>query len=59
MHLAATNVALWVRLVVWESGTEWAYSVHLAQQHGTAAASFLPSPLELKGFPHAQALQGE
>ncbi|KAF4527514.1 hypothetical protein B566_EDAN015614 [Ephemera danica] len=58
MHLAATNVALWVRLVVWESGTEWAYAVHQAQQRGSSAASFLPSPLELKGFPRAEPLFG-
>ncbi|CAB3363057.1 Hypothetical predicted protein [Cloeon dipterum] len=58
MHLAATNVALWVRLIVWESGTEWVYSIHQAQQRGRSATSFLPSPLELKGFPRAEALRG-
>ncbi|CAB3363060.1 Hypothetical predicted protein [Cloeon dipterum] len=57
MHLAATNVALWVRLIVWESGTEWVYSIHQAQQRGRSATSFLPSPLELKGFPRAEALR--
>ncbi|XP_059480652.1 proton channel OtopLc-like isoform X2 [Neocloeon triangulifer] len=57
MHLAATNVALWVRLIVWESGTEWIYSIHQAQQRGRSTTSFLPSPLELKGFPRAEALR--
>jgi len=57
MHLAATNIALWVRLIVWESGTEWVYSIHQAQQRGRSTTSFLPSPLELKGFPRAEALK--
>jgi Otopetrin len=59
MHLAATNIALWVRLIVWESGTEWVYSIHQAQQRGRSTTSFLPSPLELKGFPRAEALRGK
>ncbi|XP_014244934.1 otopetrin-2-like isoform X2 [Cimex lectularius] len=52
MHLAATNLALWMRLVIWESGIEWTYFVHLAQA-GTFSHSshIIPTPLQLKGFP--------
>lgn len=58
MHLAATNLALWARLVVWESGNEWTYFVHLAQSAGVVprAAHFdsaVPTPLQLKGFPRS------
>ncbi|XP_063232672.1 proton channel OtopLc-like isoform X3 [Bacillus rossius redtenbacheri] len=56
MHLAATNLALWVRLVVWESGNEWTYFVHLAQSAllgGARLASSIPTPLELRGFPRS------
>ncbi|KAI5703897.1 hypothetical protein M8J76_004007 [Diaphorina citri] len=58
MHLAATNLALWIRLVIWESGVEWVYFVHLAQSSGThlrSLASFgdsdIPTPLHLRGYP--------
>ncbi|VVC35535.1 Hypothetical protein CINCED_3A023453 [Cinara cedri] len=56
MHLAATNIALWVRLVVWESGIEWIYFIHLAQTSnvGMSATSYessVPTPLELRGYP--------
>lgn len=56
MHLAATNIALWVRLVIWESGIEWIYFIHLAQTSniGISASSFdsgIPTPLQLRGFP--------
>lgn len=54
MHLAATNLALWVRLVVWESGNEWTYFVHLLQNGGTTSSSRsseVPTPLQLRGFP--------
>ncbi|KAG7204781.1 hypothetical protein KM043_005190 [Ampulex compressa] len=46
-HLAATNIAVWTRLVIWDSAQEWTYFVHLAQQgpHNSA------SPLNLRGFP--------
>ncbi|XP_012279923.1 uncharacterized protein LOC105699482 isoform X2 [Orussus abietinus] len=46
-HLAATNVAVWARLVIWDSAQEWTYFVHLAQR-GPGASS---SPLSLRGFP--------
>lgn len=49
MHLAATNLALWIRLVIWESGMEWIYFIYLA-----ISGSFVnsvPTPLQLKGFP--------
>ncbi|XP_046665368.1 proton channel OtopLc-like isoform X2 [Homalodisca vitripennis] len=58
MHLAATNLALWARLVVWESGNEWTYFVYLAQTAGMVprASSYdaaVPTPLQLKGFPRS------
>ncbi|PSN55343.1 hypothetical protein C0J52_01831 [Blattella germanica] len=37
MHLAATNLALWVRLIVWESGNEWTYFVHLSQSSNVSS----------------------
>ncbi|XP_029174836.1 proton channel OtopLc-like isoform X1 [Nylanderia fulva] len=46
-HLAATNVAVWVRLVIWDSAQEWTYFVHLAQHEQETSAS----PLSLRGFP--------
>ncbi|XP_071445529.1 proton channel OtopLc-like [Hetaerina americana] len=67
MHLVGTNLALWVRLIVWETGLEWTYYLHLAQggfledysSHSNGLASgaasptprMLPTPLELRGFP--------
>ncbi|KAH0945490.1 hypothetical protein HN011_012539 [Eciton burchellii] len=42
-HLAATNIAVWMRLVIWDSAQEWTYFVHLAQTS--------MSPLNLRGFP--------
>ncbi|XP_025410129.1 proton channel OtopLc-like isoform X2 [Sipha flava] len=57
MHLAATNIALWVRLVIWESGIEWIYFIHLAQTSNiigmptTTYESDIPTPLQLRGFP--------
>ncbi|XP_067000324.1 proton channel OtopLc [Anabrus simplex] len=58
MHLAATNLALWVRLIIWESGNEWTYFVHLAQ--GTHSrgliANDIPTPLQLRGFPRSMAV---
>lgn len=58
MHLAATNLALWARLVVWESGNEWTYFVYLAQAAGVVPRSSsydaaVPTPLQLKGFPRS------
>ncbi|XP_043266933.1 proton channel OtopLc-like [Venturia canescens] len=46
-HLAATNIAVWARLVIWDSAQEWTYFVHLAQR-GPGTSS---SPLNLRGFP--------
>lgn len=57
MHLAATNIALWVRLIIWESGIEWIYFIHLAQTSniiGMPASTYesgIPTPLQLRGFP--------
>ena len=48
-HLAATNVAVWARLVIWDSALEWTYFVHLAQR-GPRTSS---SPLHLRGFPQS------
>ncbi|XP_026274408.1 proton channel OtopLc-like isoform X3 [Frankliniella occidentalis] len=58
MHLAATNLALWIRLVVWESGNEWTYFVYLAQSDGYSysydgRADHVPTPLQLRGFPRS------
>lgn len=58
MHLAATNLALWIRLVVWESGNEWTYFVHLAQSDGYSYSydgrgDHVPTPLQLRGFPRS------
>ncbi|XP_050535741.1 proton channel OtopLc-like isoform X2 [Daktulosphaira vitifoliae] len=57
MHLAATNIALWMRLIIWESGIEWVYFIHLAQtsEMSISATSFdsgIPTPLKLRGFPN-------
>lgn len=67
MHLAATNLALWIRLVIWESGNEWTYFVYLAQTglqgtpnsvHGPSAALAreIPTPLQLRGFPRSMTM---
>ncbi|XP_017757100.1 PREDICTED: uncharacterized protein LOC108548587 [Eufriesea mexicana] len=49
IHLTATNIAVWVRLVIWDSAQEWTYFVHLAQRglHNSV------SPLNLRGFPES------
>nr|XP_012146749.1 PREDICTED: uncharacterized protein LOC100883006 [Megachile rotundata] len=49
IHLAATNIAVWVRLVIWDSAQEWTYFVHLAQRglHNSV------TPLNLRGFPES------
>uniref|UniRef100_A0A069DV72 Putative conserved plasma membrane protein n=1 Tax=Panstrongylus megistus TaxID=65343 RepID=A0A069DV72_9HEMI len=49
MHLAATNLALWIRLVIWESGMEWIYFIYLAISGNYV--NTVPTPLQLKGFP--------
>ncbi|KAJ8668293.1 hypothetical protein QAD02_009956 [Eretmocerus hayati] len=46
-HLAATNIAVWTRLVIWDSAQEWTYYVHVAQRGPVSAAS----TLNLRGFP--------
>ncbi|XP_071559378.1 proton channel OtopLc isoform X2 [Temnothorax americanus] len=46
-HLAATNVAVWARLVIWDTAQEWTYFVHLAQHEQQTSVS----PLSLRGFP--------
>ncbi|KAI4498887.1 hypothetical protein M0802_006062 [Mischocyttarus mexicanus] len=46
-HLAATNIAVWVRLVIWDSAQEWTYFVYLAQRGPHTSAS----TLNLRGFP--------
>ncbi|XP_018407451.1 PREDICTED: uncharacterized protein LOC108783394 [Cyphomyrmex costatus] len=46
-HLAATNIAVWVRLVIWDTAQEWTYFVHLAQHEQQTSVS----PLSLRGFP--------
>ncbi|KAL0273350.1 UNVERIFIED_CONTAM: hypothetical protein PYX00_006039 [Menopon gallinae] len=53
MHLTATNLALWIRLIIWESGNEWTYFVHLSQttKAGIHSSSEIPTPLQLRGFP--------
>ncbi|XP_014230923.1 otopetrin-1-like [Trichogramma pretiosum] len=48
-HLAATNIAVWVRLVIWDSAQEWTYFVHVAQR-GPLTSS---STLNLRGFPES------
>ncbi|XP_015431948.1 PREDICTED: uncharacterized protein LOC107188207 [Dufourea novaeangliae] len=49
IHLAATNIAVWIRMVIWDSAQEWTYFVHLAQRGLHNAAS----PLNLRGFPES------
>lgn len=46
-HLAATNIAVWARLVIWDTAQEWTYFVHLAQHEQQTSVS----PLSLRGFP--------
>lgn len=48
-HLAATNIAVWARLVIWDSAQEWTYHVHVAQRGPIGAPA--QSPLSLRGFP--------
>ncbi|XP_008545702.1 proton channel OtopLc isoform X1 [Microplitis demolitor] len=45
IHLAATNVAVWARLVIWDSALEWTYFVHLAQRGQEKSSS-----LSLRGL---------
>ncbi|XP_031783325.1 proton channel OtopLc isoform X2 [Nasonia vitripennis] len=46
-HLAATNIAVWARLVIWDSAQEWTYYVHVAQRGPLTDTS----PLSLRRFP--------
>lgn len=69
--MTATNVALWLRLVIWETGLEWIYFVYLAQNNAnsmnaaTSQANVknyepgIPNPLQLHGFPRAISNQYE
>lgn len=38
MHVVATNLALWVRTIIWESANEW---IHHIYRHKAAAVQFL------------------
>lgn len=56
MHLAATNIALWIKLIILETGLEWIYFVYLAQNNvipgiSSNSETDIPTPLQLKGFP--------
>ena len=37
MHLVATNLALWVRTIIWESANEWIH--HIYKNKGRIAES--------------------
>lgn len=50
MHLAATNLALWIRAVIWESGNEWTHYIYLLQKDASHESD-VPTPLHLRGFP--------
>lgn len=54
-HLAATNIAVWIRLVIWDSAQEWTYFVHVAQR----GALSVSSPLNLRGFPGSLTKQNQ
>ncbi|XP_011314382.1 uncharacterized protein [Fopius arisanus] len=41
IHLAATNIAVWARLIIWNSAQEWTYFVHLAQKDSENTSSSL------------------
>ncbi|XP_046395330.1 proton channel OtopLc-like [Ischnura elegans] len=49
MHLVGTNLALWVRLIVWETGLEWTYYLHLVQGGFVEDYSLLSDGLEPNG----------
>lgn len=56
MHLAATNIALWIKLIIMETGLEYIYFVYLAQSNilhnlGANYDTDIPTPLQLRGFP--------
>lgn len=64
MHLAATNIALWIKLIIIETGLEWIYFVYLAQNTavtspGTSYDTDIPTPLQLRGFPRFISHQSE
>ena len=44
MHLVATNLALWVRTIIWESANEWIHAVyqHNRQNPGASGLGFGP-----------------
>jgi hypothetical protein len=33
MHLVATNLALWVRTIIWESANEWIHHMYQSKRH--------------------------
>jgi hypothetical protein len=39
MHLVATNLALWVRTIIWESANEWIHHLYKNRGHTQAAAA--------------------
>ncbi|XP_037087799.1 proton channel OtopLc-like [Pollicipes pollicipes] len=54
MHLVATNLSVWFRMVIWDSAHEWVHFVHLhAQPDRPLQYGGTPSPsaLRLQGFP--------
>ena len=60
MHLVATNLALWVRTIIWESANEWIH--HLYKNRGQTQASLgagdvFSTPLGIDG-PLALGLRG-
>ncbi|XP_043199848.1 proton channel OtopLc-like isoform X2 [Amphibalanus amphitrite] len=54
IHLVATNLSVWFRMVIWDSAHEWVHFVHLhAQPDRPLQYGGTPSPsaLRLQGFP--------
>ena len=53
IHLVATNLSVWFRMVIWDSAHEWVHFVHLHAQPDR--------PLQYGGTPSPSALrlQGE
>ena len=45
MHLVATNLALWIRTVIWESANEWIHHIyrHKVYMYITVTQSFMKS----------------
>ena len=49
IHLVATNLSVWFRMVIWDSAHEWVHFVHLHAQPDR--------PLQYGGTPSPSALQ--